>query len=66
MSRNVTVKMEEDVARWAKVRAAEHDRSLSRYLGDVLAREMRREQSYDAAMTRYFERDAYEMEEDTP
>lgn len=63
--KNVTVSMEVDVARWARIKAAEHDRSLSKYLGDVLAVQMRREKSYEAAMTRYFERDAHPMG-DTP
>jgi len=36
--RNVTVTMEEDVAKWARVWAAEHDTSVSRMLGRCCAR----------------------------
>jgi plasmid stability protein len=34
--RNVTVTLEEDVARWARIEAARHDTSVSRLLGALL------------------------------
>ncbi|MFY9841706.1 MAG: hypothetical protein WA718_06260 [Terriglobales bacterium] len=33
--RNVTVTLEEDVARWARIEAARHDTSVSRLLGAI-------------------------------
>ncbi len=51
--KNVTVTLEEDVAHWARVRAAESDRSLSRYLGELLTEQMQEEEGYEAARLRY-------------
>jgi ferritin len=38
--KNVTISLDERVARWARVKAAEQDKSLSRFLADVLAEQM--------------------------
>ncbi|MCU1301184.1 MAG: CopG family transcriptional regulator [Candidatus Sulfotelmatobacter sp.] len=38
--RNVTVTLEEDVARWARVEAARLDTSVSRLLGELLKERM--------------------------
>lgn len=51
--KNVTVTLDEDVALWARVRAAENDSSLSRYLGDLLTERMHEEEAYEAARRRY-------------
>ena len=41
--KNVTIKLEEDVANWARVWAAEHNTSISRILGVLLKRMKKRE-----------------------
>jgi hypothetical protein len=38
--RNVTVTLEEDVARWARIEAAKQDTSVSRLLGELLKERM--------------------------
>jgi hypothetical protein len=38
--RNVTVTLEEDVARWARIEAARRDISVSRLLGELLKEHM--------------------------
>lgn len=38
--RNVTVTLEEDVARWARIEAARRDTSVSRLLGELLKEKM--------------------------
>jgi plasmid stability protein len=38
--KNVTITLDEAVARWARVKAAEHDKSLSRFLADLLEQQM--------------------------
>jgi plasmid stability protein len=48
--KNVTVSLDDDVAHWARVWAAEHDSSVSRMLGSLLKATMRERQGYDAAM----------------
>ncbi len=52
--RNVTITLPEDVARWARVRAAEEDTSMSRLVGDMLRRFMEDERSYEIARESYF------------
>ncbi len=51
--KNVTLSLDEDVARWARIRAAELDTSVSRMLADHLREMMARDVSYRAAMERY-------------
>lgn len=55
--KNVTITLDEDVARWARVRAAELDTSVSRMLGELLREHMRREFSYDTQMQQYLARE---------
>jgi hypothetical protein len=50
--RNVTVTLEEEVARWARVYAARRDSSLSRVLADMLRERMSEEDNYEKAMRR--------------
>ena len=54
--KNVTVTLPEDVARWVRVRAATSDRSVSRWLADLLSRMMRQEDEYEVAMERFLRR----------
>ena len=51
--RNVTITLEEDVARWARIRAAKENTSVSRLLGEVLKQLMQREDGYKTAMKDY-------------
>lgn len=51
--KNVTITLEEDVLRWAKVTAAQRDTSVSRMLGEELRRKMLREKAYERAKKRY-------------
>ena len=48
--KNVTVTLPEDVAKWLRVRAAEDDRSVSRWLADLIEGMRRREDEYEIAM----------------
>jgi hypothetical protein len=50
--RNVTVSLEEDVARWARLEAARRDTSVSRLLGDMLKQQMLESEQYERAMRR--------------
>ena len=45
--------MPEDLARWLRVKAATDDRSVSRWLAELLERMRRQEDQYQAAMKRY-------------
>jgi len=47
--KNVTVTLDEDTAARARVEAAERNMSLSRYIGEVLRKELRHADEYEAA-----------------
>ena len=51
--KNVTISVDEDVLRWAKVWAARHDTSVSRMLGEQLKLKMLSEERYERARRRF-------------
>jgi len=51
--KNVTITLEEEVLRWAKVTAAQQDTSVSRLLGEELRRKMLKEQEYERGKRRF-------------
>ncbi|MGH7728065.1 MAG: CopG family transcriptional regulator [Vulcanimicrobiaceae bacterium] len=48
--RNITVTLEEDVARWARLEAARKETSVSRLLGGILKERMVEADGYERAM----------------
>jgi len=50
--RNVTVTLEDHVARWARLEAAHRDTSVSRLLGEILKEHMREKDEYQRALRR--------------
>jgi predicted DNA-binding ribbon-helix-helix protein len=50
--RNITITLEENVARWARLEAARRDMSVSRLLAGILKERMREQDAYEAAMRR--------------
>ena len=44
--RNVTITLDEEVAKWARVWAAEHDTSVSRMVGELVREKMQHEDAY--------------------
>jgi hypothetical protein len=50
----MTITVEEDVARWARVRAAEENTSVSQLVGNMLKEQMADEDEYDRARKRFF------------
>ena len=51
--KNVTITLDEEVARWARIMAAEQNTSVSRLVGEVLRKTMIAEQNYQFAMQQY-------------
>ncbi len=51
--KNVTITLDEEVARWARIRAAERNTSVSRLVGELLKEKMRQEEDYRLAMEQY-------------
>jgi hypothetical protein len=52
--KNVTITLDEEVARWARVRAAERETSVSRLVGEMLRDKMATEEGYRAAREQFF------------
>lgn len=59
--KNVTISVDEETARWAKVWAAKQGKSVSRLLGEVLQALMRRDVGYDVAKRRFLGRAPTEL-----
>ena len=54
--KNVTITLNEKVARWARIKAAEQEKSLSRLVGDLLQEKMHEEEKYLLSMQKYLAR----------
>lgn len=52
--KNVTVTLDREVARWARVEAARQGTSVSRMLGEILEERMRGDEAYERAHERFF------------
>lgn len=52
--KNVTITLDEATAAWARVHAAEHGKSVSRLVGEMLRDRMQHDQAYEEAMRRFF------------
>jgi hypothetical protein len=50
--RNITITLEESVARWVRIQAATQELSVSRFLANLLKERMRQTDEYDAAKRR--------------
>jgi hypothetical protein len=51
--KNVTITLDEKVARWARIKAAEQEKSLSRLVGELLQEKMSEEEQYKISMQQY-------------
>ena len=54
--RKLTITLEDEVARWVRVRAARHETSVSRFLGRLLRERMDQEVGYEQAMRQFLGR----------
>ena len=61
--RNVTITLEDEVARWVRVWAAEHDTSVSQFVGDLVKKKMNNELEYNRAQKRFMGRGAQVLKE---
>jgi hypothetical protein len=51
--KNITLTLDEKTAAWARVYAAAQNKSLSRFVGELLDRRMKESREYDEAMRQY-------------
>ena len=52
--KNVTITLDETVARWARIRAAERNTSVSRLVGQMIEERMAHDDSYEQAKQAFF------------
>jgi hypothetical protein len=52
--KNVTVTLDEEVARWARIEAAKRETSVSRLVGEMLKEHMRSVDAYEVARRQFF------------
>lgn len=57
--KNVTITLDEETARWARVEAARRDTSVSRFVGGLLRETMEARNAYAAARRRFLSKDPY-------
>jgi hypothetical protein len=50
--RNITITLEENLARWARIEAARRDTSVSRFLAEILKERMMQKNDYESAKRR--------------
>ena len=50
--RNITITLEENLARWARIEAARSDTSVSRFLAEILRERMMQKNDYEVAKRR--------------
>lgn len=49
MQRNLTIRIDEELFRWARIEAAKKNASLSRFVGEMLQEKMRRDERHWAS-----------------
>ena len=59
--RNVTITLDDETARWARVEAAKQDTSVSKFVGAMLRERMHREDAYERAKRSYRSRGTFAM-----
>lgn len=59
--RNVTIVLDDETARWARIEAARQDTSVSKLVGAMLQERMRRQDAYERAKRSFLGRGPYRM-----
>lgn len=54
--RNVTISLDDETARWARIEAARQDTSVSKMVASMLREKMDRQDAYERAKRSYFSR----------
>ena len=59
--RNVTITLDEETAKWARLEAARRDTSVSRLVGELLREYMAATSAYEASQEEFFSRRARKL-----
>jgi hypothetical protein len=61
--KNITITLDTETAAWVRVKAAEHNQSVSRFVGELLQQQMKERVNYQRAMERFLSRPPYKIRE---
>jgi len=61
--KNITITLDPDTATWVRVKAAEQNTSVSRFVGELLHKHMKERNAYQRAMERFLSKPAYKIRE---
>ena len=62
--KNATITLEDEVAQWARIQAAQQNTSGSQMLGKLLRKHMLEEEGYSAAMQQFLDRAPTRLKEE--
>jgi len=61
--KNITVTLDDATASWVRIKAAEQNKSMSRFLGELLQQHMNDRVAYQRAMERWLSKPPYMLRE---
>jgi predicted CopG family antitoxin len=61
--KNITITLDAETADWVRVKAAEQNKSVSRFIGELLQQQMKDRIEYQRAMERYLSKPAFQLGE---
>lgn len=64
--KNITITLDDDTARWARISAAEREISVSRYISALVHKDLRQSREYEEAMRRYLSKGPFKELTGTP
>jgi hypothetical protein len=59
--KNITITLDKETAAWVRVKAAEQNTSVSRFIGELLQKQMKERLDYQRAMERFLSKPAYKI-----
>jgi hypothetical protein len=59
--KNITITLDEQTAKWAREQATAQGLSLSRYVGEVVRKQLPKAQSYERAMKEFLSGEPWDM-----
>jgi hypothetical protein len=61
--KNITITLDPDTANWVRVKAAEQNMSVSRFVGEQLQKHRKERVAYQRAMERFLSKPPYKIRE---
>ena len=59
--KNITITLDTETAAWVRVKAAEQNTSVSRFVGEILQQQMKDRREYQRAMLAYLSKPPFDL-----